>query len=67
MSNAPTQPACGFGKETTRDEILARIEWETWAAAEQRRSRVLGHEALAIAHDNARIAYEKLLEQLPPG
>lgn len=60
--SAPTEPACGFGKETTRDEILARIEWETWAAAEQRR---VGYEALAVAHDNARVAFEKLLERLP--
>lgn len=58
MSKAPNGPACGFGREITFDDIRARIEWETWAAAEQRKT---GHEALAVAHDLARVAYEELL------
>lgn len=55
---APKGPASGFGKETTREDYLARIEWERWAAAGQRKT---GHEALAMAHDLARVAYEDVL------
>ena len=58
MSKSPNGPACGFGKESTAEEMRARIEWERWAADEQRRS---GHNALAVAHDLARVAYEDLL------
>lgn len=60
MSKAPKGPACGFGRESTPEEIRARIEWERWAAEEQRST---GYEALAQAHDLARVAYEHLLSQ----
>lgn len=63
MNTAPKGPACGFGHETTTEEIQARIKWETWAAAEQRRT---GFEALAVAHDLARVAYEELLARKVP-
>ncbi len=55
---APPGPASGFGHETTAADMRARIEWERWAAREQRNS---GHEALAMGHDLARVAYEELL------
>lgn len=56
--SAPKGPASGFGKEETREDILARIAWETWAANEQRVA--CGHEALAVGHDLALAAYEDL-------
>jgi len=55
---APKGPASGFGREKTAADIRARIEWETWAAAEQRR---LGHEAHATGHDFTRESYQRLL------
>lgn len=56
--SAPPGPSSGFGHETSADDMRARIAWETWAAAEQRKS---GHEALAQGHDLARVSYEDLL------
>lgn len=56
----PKGPASGFGKEKTREDILARIKWETRAAAEQRR---LGHEAHAGGHDTTRFEYEEMLRR----
>lgn len=53
----PTGPSV-FGKEESAEDMRARIEWERWAAAEQRR---IGCEPLAQAHDLTRIEYEHLL------
>lgn len=57
------------GRERTKAEMVARIEWEAWAAAEQRRAAVddgeRWHEVLAIAHDNTRRVYELLIKRAP--
>ena len=56
---APRGPA-RFGHEETRKDILARIDWERWAA---RKARSEGSEAMAQAHDLTSVAYEELLER----
>lgn len=56
---APRGPASGFGKEKTAADYRARIKWERWAAAEQRK---IGHEAHAQGHDLTRMAYKELLQ-----
>lgn len=60
-SNSPPGPKSGFGKEETKEDIQARIDWEVWAAGNARKNN---HEALAQGHDLTRAEYQKLLEKL---
>lgn len=50
-----------FGKESTKEEIQARILWEAWAA---KKAREDNQEALAQGHDLTRVEYQKLLSKV---
>ncbi len=53
---APDGPQSGFGKEASPQDYTRRVAWESWAA---RSARADHCEAMAQAHDLARVAYER--------
>lgn len=61
--NAPQGPKSGFGKETTLQDYMDRIAWETWARDQQKE---LGYQALADAHELARVSYQETMEKKFP-